>query len=672
MTIEGFDDGVDGYHDVADQLRQSLLSRASEARGGDRSRDGVREAFLDAIGGLPGRPDPVPVEHAGTVPRDGYSVERLVLEPLPDVHVPANCYVPDGDGPHPAVLLCAGHHPFPKADQLNQRACIELARHGVVALVYDPPGVGERQQYPDAVAESNAAGDDPDAEVTHDGIHPVFHGSGVYAHSLAGQQANYAGGNVARWFVHEARCALDHLESRSDVDADRLGVAGTSGGGMLTVYLALVDDRPDALAPCCSVCDREHAMRAGFPVDHEQVLHGALPGGFDVVDLTSALAPTPLCIGAARSDFFPIEGVHDAFERLERAYDSHDASGDCVLQVADTGHAAVSEIPGVLAFVCTALDAAEFDAREFDPETDCLDRDALQCTPSGSVLESSVDERTLTDLVVDDLVDGRSTNAGPDADAVLERVRERFPDDHIAADLHPRVVATDDHGDLGVERLFWKSEYDPDVVVPGVLVTTPNASVEDADSERAAPAVVCFESGTRELPERTADLAALAREHGAALAVDPRGVGATRQRETPATWGDPEYHGVYGTTHALASHATVLGDSLFAQRVRDVRTAGRVLRDRTDADALAYVGDGIGAYHALYAAGIDVATAASEPVDAVRHLGDDPMPSFRARATDAAYGFEPRLDAHDVLACDVPAVRDALVAGGVSVPTSDS
>ena len=37
MTIEGFDDAVDGYRDVADLLRQSLLVHASEACGRERA-----------------------------------------------------------------------------------------------------------------------------------------------------------------------------------------------------------------------------------------------------------------------------------------------------------------------------------------------------------------------------------------------------------------------------------------------------------------------------------------------------------------------------------------------------------------------------------------------------------------------------------------------------------
>ncbi|WP_323676647.1 hypothetical protein [Halorubellus sp. PRR65] len=667
MTVEGFEDGVDGYHDVADQCRRYLLSRTSEACARQRAtkrdlgtvaafearRERVREAFLDAVGGLPDRPDAVPVDRVGTIEREGFVVERLVLEPLPDFHVTANCYVPDGDGPHPAVLLSGGHHPYPKADGLNQRTGAELARHGVAVLIADPPGQGERDQYPD-----------------HD-VYPVAHGSGVYAHSKAGQAAGYAGANVARWFVHEGRCALDHLAAREDVDADRLGIAGTSGGGMLTAYLALVDDRPAAVAPCCWVCDREDALRAGFAMDHEQVLAGAIPDGLTapdavgigVDDLATGLAPTPLCVGAARSDFFPIEGVHDAYDRIEDVYDRYDAVDACELRVADTDHAAVREIPGVLAFLCRELAGTAFDP-DSDPERDVLDREALTCTPEGSVREHYDDERTLTDLVAAYADAKGATDRSADGhNGVLGRVRERLELDRGDAPLHPRVVARDEHEDLAVERVFWKSEYDPDVVVAGVLVTDGECGERTAAATARTPAVVLFEDGTAELPARTDDLAALAREHGAALAFDPRGVGATRQRPLPATWGDPEYDGVNGTTHTLSLHATLLDDSLFEMRVRDVLSACEFLRERVDSADVALLGDGVGASHALYAA-----AASPDDVAGVGRIdASEPVRRFRDRATDADAPYDPHLDVRGVLDCDVPAVAAALRDAGVRV-----
>ncbi len=57
-----------------------------------------------------------------------------------------NLYVPAGKGPFPGVLVPCGHSANGKAEKAYQSICILLARHGFVALIYDPIGQGERYQ----------------------------------------------------------------------------------------------------------------------------------------------------------------------------------------------------------------------------------------------------------------------------------------------------------------------------------------------------------------------------------------------------------------------------------------------------------------------------------------------------------------------------------------------
>ena len=74
---------------------------------------------------------------------------------------------------------------------------------------------------------------------------------------------------------------------------------------------------------------------------------------------------------------------------------------------------------------------------------------------------------------------------------------------------------------------------------------------------------------------------------------------------------------------------------------------------------VAYVGDGVAAYDALYA-------AADEGGVANLQLDREPV-ALRERATDADHGFDPRLDCHDVLDCDVTLLLDSLDGAGVRV-----
>ena len=50
-------------------------------------------------------------------------------------------------------------------------------------------------------------------------------------HIQAGAQSLLINQGLGRYFIWDAKRALDYLASRADVDADRLGAVGCSGGG---------------------------------------------------------------------------------------------------------------------------------------------------------------------------------------------------------------------------------------------------------------------------------------------------------------------------------------------------------------------------------------------------------------------------------------------------------
>lgn len=659
--MDGFADAVNGYYDVEDLLSRYLYARAAgyyaDACARKRSidsreelearRDRVREVVLDRIGGLPDRPADPPVETTGTVDCDGYTIELVTFESQPDYHVTANCYAPDDDGPHPGVLFCCGHSEPAKADPLNQKACAELARNGFVVCIFDPVCQGERRQYRDPeTSEAIVSG-----------------GGGVFGHSYAGQKCFYAGMNLARYFVADAQRGLDYLHDRPDVDADRIGVTGTSGGGIQTLYLGLLDDRVDVAAPCCAVSERYEQMRTGNRTHAEQAITGSIPAGIDYDDLLAAMAPRPVCVGAAASDrYFPVEGVHATMDRVRRWYDLYDAEAAVDLVVGDATHCAVWELrDGVFAFLCDHLGNAPYEPRD-DPET--FDPADLQSTPGGSVREAFTDERTIDDLIREYVAEtgpddgaraagGDAIDAtGEDADSLRRRLVDRFDLDRERPALHPRYVDRTDVDGFAVEHVWFRTERDPDIVVAGVLVS-------DTSTATDAPVVVLYDRGTDVLPERSEDVGALASEHGAVFLFDPRGVGAVRNRHVPVpNWAD-DYDAVFGTEFKLANDALLLGDSLLGMRVFDTLQAVEFLREATGVDRVSFVGENTGAWYALFAA------AVAENVDRVRLR--DARPSFHERTTERDVPFDPGLTAFDVLDCDLPRLTAALERRGVDV-----
>jgi cephalosporin-C deacetylase-like acetyl esterase len=228
-----------------------------------------------------------------------------------------------------------------------------------------------------------------------------------------------------------------------------------------------------------------------------------------------------------------------------------------------------------------------------------------------------------------------------------------FNIDRGDCDLSPRYVDRTDVNGLDVERVWFKTERDPDIVVTGVLVSEPESTTE-------SPAILLNEHGTEELPERSEEVTSLASEYGTVFVFDPRGVGAVRNRDILVpNWAD-DYYNVYGTEFKLANDALLLGSSLLGMRVYDVLRAVAFLRSETDAERVSFVGEGIGAYHALYAA----AVARNVDRTELRAFG----PSFFEMATSREGPFHPQLTAFDMVeGCDIPHLLAALDQRGVNV-----
>src|SRR5262245_11109294 len=93
----------------------------------------VRAAFRRAVGPFPER-TPLNPRLVGTLDRDSYRVEKLLIESRPRYFVSANLYLPTkARSPAPAVVNPVGHWPNSKAETVVQTRGIGLARQGYVA-----------------------------------------------------------------------------------------------------------------------------------------------------------------------------------------------------------------------------------------------------------------------------------------------------------------------------------------------------------------------------------------------------------------------------------------------------------------------------------------------------------------------------------------------------------
>jgi cephalosporin-C deacetylase-like acetyl esterase len=196
----------------------------------------IREQLLQAWGGFPKEKVPLNPKNLGQLQRDGFRVEKIVFQTLPDVWMTANAYVPDRPGKLPAILMVHGHWRGAKQDPVVQSRCIGAAKLGFFVLVVDAFGAGER-------GVGKALGE--------------YHGDMTAATLLP------VGIPLSGIQVYENIRAVDYLRSRPEVDSEKIGITGASGGGNQTMYAGSWDERFKSVVPVCSVGNYQAYLGTG-------------------------------------------------------------------------------------------------------------------------------------------------------------------------------------------------------------------------------------------------------------------------------------------------------------------------------------------------------------------------------------------------------------------------
>src|SRR6266513_2011820 len=271
----------------------------------------------------------------GTVQRTGYRIEKVTFESRPRLYVTANLYVPAGTGRGPAILSPLGHSVNGKAWPSYQKLFSNLARKGYVVLAYDPFGQGERIEFPGSRPGQSALG------------------GGTSEHEYAGRRLILLGANFGLFRAWDGIRGIDYLLTRAEVDPDRIGCCGQSGGGTLTQFLAALDSRIRVAVVSMGTTENlahDNAEPPGSADDAEQNIVPALAHGIDRADLLYAFAPKPLLITVTLHDAghtYSPEYVASSLELVEeykRAYSLLAADDRLSLQVTTEQHGYVYEM----------------------------------------------------------------------------------------------------------------------------------------------------------------------------------------------------------------------------------------------------------------------------------------------------------------------------------------
>jgi cephalosporin-C deacetylase-like acetyl esterase len=615
--------------------RRARIINAISTREGVLDRQKAVVAELWKMLGGPLERAPLNPRVTGIVERQGYRIEKLTFESRPRLYVTANVYVPARTGRRPAILAPLGHSTNGKAWPSYQKLFSNLARKGYVVLAYDPFGQGERIEYP---------GSRPGQS--------TIEGGGTGEHEYAGRRLILLGANFSLFRAWDGIRGIDYLLTRADVDPERIGCCGQSGGATLTQFLAALDSR--IRVAVVSQGNTENLAQSdveppGSADDAEQNIVPALSRGLDRADLLYAFAPKPLLVLITLHDaghtYSPeyVDGSVGFVNEYKRAYELLGAGARVALQATAVQHGYVYEMRrATYAWFNRWFDVKEADDGEtsqaVEPDS------ALFVTQTGFVTTSFGGENALS--LTRQMADAAHAPSSLTADDLRKRVRTVLGiEESRGGVLADRVLATIRKPGYRAEQFEFTS--DREIRTPGWLLTPDGAGP-------AAPTLLYIgEAAAWSSVAEDAFAEQVCARGGCRIAViDVRGRGdcavAYPQR-------GPSYFSYRIPDEAYVTWFTLmLGRPLLGGQVHDTLRALEYLRSRPDIGAaVSLVGDGPHGVIALYAAALD---AGVRGVALRRTITD-----YRSLAVAARYTQPFGIYAYGIVqACDLPDVAAAV------------
>jgi cephalosporin-C deacetylase-like acetyl esterase len=571
-------------NDARERRRRVISTISTRQEVLDRQRLVVGELWKMLAGPLDRTP--LNARVTGVVERPSYRIEKVTFESRPRLYVTANLYVPAGTGRRPAILVPLGHSANGKAWSSYQRLFSNLARKGYVVLGYDPFGQGERIEYPGNRPGQSALG------------------GGTSEHEYAGRRLILLGANFGLFRAWDGIRGIDYLLTRSEVDPERIGCCGQSGGGTLTQFLAALDSRIRVAVVSMGNTEnlaQENVEPPGSADDAEQNIVPALARGIDRADLLYAFAPKPLLMTITLHDaghtYSPeyVSSSRDLLDEYTRAYGLLGAGDRVSLQATTVSHGYVYEMRrATYAWFNRWFEMKNVDD---DETSQAVEPDAtLFVTPTGFVTTSFGGETALS--LTRQMTDAIQRPSSLSADDVRARIRTVLGiEEPPRATPSARILSTIKKPGYRAEQFEFTS--DREIRTPGWLLTPDKAGPSTHTVLYVGEAAAWSSVAEDAFAER------LCAAGGCRVAViDVRGRGDTAIGYPPR--GRFYFPGRITDEAYLTWFMLMLGKPLLGGQIFDTLRALEYLRSRPDGDApVTLVGDGPHGLIALYAAALD-------------------------------------------------------------------
>ena len=283
----------------------------------------ARERLKNIAGPMPER-TPLHAKVTGTVSGEGFRVEKVIFQSAPGRYVTAHLYLPEKiSKPVPACVEMCGHGLSGKGN--GSMLAVRMALQGMAVIVVDPIAQGERLQLIDHEGHALTRG----VTTEHTLLNPAFE---LLGSSLAAQE-----------YFDNSR-AIDYLQTRQEIDPDRIGAYGFSGGGTQAAYLIGMDERVAAGCVGLFFSNRARTLETQGPSDGCQQISDEGCEQLELADFAIMNMPKPFLVLDGLYDFVDHWGALKAFEEVKKCYEVMGCADRVEQYYAEDGHATPEDV----------------------------------------------------------------------------------------------------------------------------------------------------------------------------------------------------------------------------------------------------------------------------------------------------------------------------------------
>ncbi len=280
----------------------------------------TRNEIINKIGGIP-KKSTVEVRKTGEEPTENYLRESLLFRSYDGTEIPAFILIPNGlSGPVPGVMCLHQHNneyhlgksePAGLMGNPGQSYAHDLAKQGYVTFAFDRICFEERQD--DKLKSMD------------------FERFEFFRWHLNGK-------SMQSRIIADAMCAVSVLQSRPEVDPERIASIGHSMGGQQTLFLAAMDERIKVMVSSCGFALMSAIIRDKIIHNYPAYLYGLMEK-YDMDVLLKLCAPRPFLIAAGGNDpIFPRDGITGMKEKAEVLYEQYGKKENLEVYLEDCGH----------------------------------------------------------------------------------------------------------------------------------------------------------------------------------------------------------------------------------------------------------------------------------------------------------------------------------------------